>query len=314
MAASRPAVRVLLSVHQGADYIGEQLDSLRRQEDVVVRLGYHVDSGDDGSERQIAMAFPDADRLEHDPGLGLPRAYLALLGGFADDSDVFAFCDQDDVWDPRKLSTAAAVLSTAGDTPALWVCRAQVLADEEAGTNGTLVPRVLARPSLGNALVETLAPGCTMVWNRALHRILVAHLPQQGVLMHDAWVYLVAAAVSEVIVERRPYVRYRLHGGNAVGVARGPSARMRRFMRIPGGEIPTISSQAAEFLRLFGPDLARADRDLVRALARWDRRALATAWWHGRIRRSTRIDNLLLLPRLLAPPRFQGRVDEMSAG
>jgi hypothetical protein len=71
-------------------------------------------------------------------------------------TDYWAFSDQDDVWEPRKLAVATAALERAGSQPALWVSRVRPFSDE-AGVRRYLdpVPSNVPTPSLGNALVES---------------------------------------------------------------------------------------------------------------------------------------------------------------
>ena len=104
------------------------------------------------------------------------------------------------------------------------------------------------RPSLANALVETIAPGCTMVWKRGLQQILRDSRPCAGILMHNSCVYLVASVVGTVSVEPQPLVRYRIYGANAFGVSNGLLPRLRRFTGSLSQSGPTLESQAKALL------------------------------------------------------------------
>jgi hypothetical protein len=237
------------------------------------------------------------------------------MATFNDDSDLFAFCDQDDVWESGKLAAAAEALAQRGAVPTLWICRVGPFTDHGRDGTWATIPRAGAEPNFGNALVETIGPGCAMVWNRPLQDLLIAHRPERGVLMHDSWVYLVAAAFGDVIIDPRSLVRYRIHSSNAVGLSRTPMARLKRVLTVSSGGVPTIASQAAEFHRVFGSRLPEGQRRLVGALATWDRPALARAWAAGALRRTRRVDQLLLLLRLLGPRRYSGvRKDAPACG
>jgi hypothetical protein len=75
--------------------------------------------------------------------------------------------------------------------------------------------------------------------------------------MHDAWCYLVVAGCGRVVYDPQPYVLYRLHRSNAVGV--GPtrwaewSGRAARQVR--DGRERKLTGQAEELNRLYGPQL-----------------------------------------------------------
>ena len=53
--------------------------------------------------------------------------FMALLAR-SGEADVFAFCDQDDVWLPDKLQRAIQALATVeGDVPAIYCSRQQLV-------------------------------------------------------------------------------------------------------------------------------------------------------------------------------------------
>jgi hypothetical protein len=270
-----------------------------------ISVDFHVDDDDDdGAVRHLLAQLPSARRRPLGPGQGLPRAYLELLHTDDLDDDLYAFADQDDVWHLDKLSTAASGLREFGDHPALWVSRVRPFRDSR-GRRDLLdtYPHRTPLPSFGNALVETIAPGCTMVWNRPLHALARERVPGPGVLMHDSWLYLVGAALGVVVVDDRPLVDYRLHAGQAVGINSGWAHRLRRFARLlsdPGR--PSIASQADEFVAAFGDLLTDEQRDLARAVADSERASLVRAWRRGELSRQSPVDNALLLPRLVLGP------------
>jgi hypothetical protein len=299
-----PTVRVLLAVHEGEQYIDEQAGSLAAQVGCDVDVEYHLDSVDAGAQQLLLDRLPGARRVPLAPGLGVPRAYIELIRCTDTDADLFAFADQDDVWAPGKVSAAAAALAEQAGRPALWVSRIRPFSDEPTGrTYRPVHPATRPQPSFGNALVETIAPGCTMVWNRELQARVRERLPGPGVLMHDSWMYLVASAIGVVLVDDRPTVDYRIHARNAVGLSAGVLDRARRFARLRSDpSLPSMATQADELVRAYGDLLTPRQLELAEALTRSRRGTLAEAWLRGDLRRRSRADNALLLPRLLLGP------------
>ncbi len=296
-----PSVRVLLSVHEGERYIDEQARSLAAQAGCEVDVEYHLDSEGAEAERILLASLPAARRTRLATGLGVPRAYLELIRATSLDADLFAFADQDDIWAPGKLSAAASALAGLSGRPALWASRIRPFRDGAVGrAYRAPYPATPPRPSFGNALVETIVPGCTMVWNRALQQLVSQRAAGHGVLMHDSWLYLVASATGVVLVEDRPMVDYRLHEGNAVGLHTGVSDRLRRFARLRADpSVPSIATQARELVTAYRDVLTPHQLELAEALAGSRRTALARAWLRRDVRRRSRLDNALLLPRLL---------------
>ncbi len=299
-----PRVRVLLSVHDGERFIGEQARSLAAQAGCDVDVEYHLDSEGAASESILLAQVPTARRTVLPAGQGVPRAYLEMLRSTDLDADLFAFADQDDIWAADKLSVAAAALADRSGRPALWVSRIRPFSDDASGRHlRPPRPAVTPIPSFGNALVQTIAPGCAMVWNRELQVLVRERLPGPGVLMHDAWLYLVAAAVGLVLVEGRPLVDYRLHDRNAIGLNTGVRDRARRFARLRGDpSLPSVGSQARELVSACGDLLTPEQLEIAEALARNERIPLVRAWLRGDLRRRGWSDNALLLPRLLLGP------------
>lgn len=195
--------------------------------------------------------------------LGASASYFDLLAG-ADSGGLVAFCDQDDVWLPGKLSRAASCIDAQpADRPVLY-CSRQVVVDADLGPIG--VSRAVRRgPSFNNALVENIAAGCTVVINEAARALLVSRLPGE-VVMHDSWAYLVIAAFGRVIFDEEPHILYRQHAGNAVGEARrawsGSTGRVGRLLRRDYQS--ALLRQALAFERHFGDDLNDANARLLR--------------------------------------------------
>jgi hypothetical protein len=134
----------------------------------------------------------------------------------APEDGLFAFCDQDDVWVPEKLSRSIdALRDVPDDVPAIY-CTRQYLVDKNLNSLGC--SQKLKRPaSFRNALVQNIVTGCTVVMNaRARSVILSARMPANS--MHDWWSYLaVTAAGGKIIFDDEPSLLYRQHDSNAIG-------------------------------------------------------------------------------------------------
>ena len=227
---------VLLSVHNGAALLNEQLDSLVAQSDPNWLLLWRDDGSSDGSHALVARFAAGTGagrvrRLDAPTGrLGVAASFLALLRAAPEDAARFAFCDQDDIWLPGKLARAAAALAAVPEgTPALY-CARQVLVDAGLRRIG-VSPNAPRGGGLSNALVQNIATGCTVVLNRAARRQVLAAQPPSGTL-HDWWAYLVVAATGgRVIFDPEPAVLYRQHGANVMGGKAGLAARVLAALR-----------------------------------------------------------------------------------
>jgi len=193
--------------------------------------------------------------------IGAGRSFLTLLQSVSPTARYAAFCDQDDVWLPGKLSAAVRALESF-QNPALYCSAVRLVGEDLSGIR--VHRRCVRGPSFENALVENIATGCTIVLNRPAIDLLAFRVPD-SFLMHDAWCYLVLSGCGSVVYDPRPRVLYRLHHSNAIGVGQTLwaewSGRVRR--QLTEGHERVLTQQAEELKRLYGPDLRpRARRAL----------------------------------------------------
>ena len=198
------------------------------------RVRWSILARDDGS-RDATVSILDrhaqAGRLVYYRGAHLRPAasFLDLLDNADPACDAFAFCDQDDVWLPDKLSRAVEHLSRqAASEPALYCGRLMLV--DEALTPLTLTPVPRRGPSFENALVENIAAGCTIVLNGAARNLLIRKMPD-WLVAHDWWAYLVVSAFGTVVYDPQPTVLYRQHRANAVGASRSRAGSLARRLR-----------------------------------------------------------------------------------
>jgi glycosyltransferase involved in cell wall biosynthesis len=261
-----PLVEVLMSTYDGAPYVRQQVASILGQTHQHLRLVVR-DDGSSDETLAVLRAIDDSRVTVHaGSNVGLPDAYFRLIDEAGDDASYWALSDQDDVWEPSHLARAVAALAPV-DGPALYCAR--VLVTDESLT--PLYPHPLPHrgPSFANALVQNIALGCTTVLNRAARDLLRGRWPRECV-MHDAWMYLAIAGCGTVLYDEDVAVHYRQHGGNSVGMGRGPVSRLVGRVRrqlTPGGP-GKHTRQDRELLRLFGDDLRpEARRQLDEFLA-----------------------------------------------
>ena len=170
-------IAVLIYVFNGVDFLGEQLQSLLKQ-DISEKAEVNIIAWDDGSvdrSQELLDRYQREGKLTFIQGehVGKTKGYWNLLEK-AGESDFYAFCEQDDVWFPKKLSRAIKYLETkaiiegeeteVSDSPLLYCSEATV-------TNAKLKP-INFRKNPANkfidfehSLVFSSMPGCTYVMN-----------------------------------------------------------------------------------------------------------------------------------------------------
>jgi glycosyltransferase involved in cell wall biosynthesis len=264
--SSSPArVAILLAVKDGARFLPEQLESYAQQ----THTDWSVHVSDDGSDdktldivRNFASRVSNLVTLRDGPRAGSSSNFLSLLRDSSIDAGYFAFSDQDDVWYPEKLERALSLLWTApGDQPAIYCSRTELI--DRDGRHVGFSTDFKKAPSFRNALVQSIAGGNTMVFNRAA-RELLKKVPDGNVVIHDWTTYIViSAAGGTIFYDRRPSVSYRQHEGNLFGANMSFWARARRVKMLFEGQWQEWNSIHLKALERFLPDITDENRKVL---------------------------------------------------
>jgi glycosyltransferase involved in cell wall biosynthesis len=235
-----PSVAILLCTFNGAGFLPAQLSSYTNQ----VLTDWRIYASDDGSSddtRALLARFQQhlgSSRMEmrNGPSKGYVANFLSLACDPSISADYYAFSDQDDIWEPQKLSRAVDWLqSVASQIPAAYCSRTRLI--DEDGQECGFSPEFRRKPDFKNALVQSIAGGNTMVFNRAAKDLLMAGGPAAHVPSHDWWLYLlITAHGGRVFYDPIPSVRYRVHAKNAIGANDGWSKRLHRLRMLVGGQ------------------------------------------------------------------------------
>ena len=207
---------VLLATFNGERYLEEQLESLARQEDVNLRVW----ANDDGSVDQTLTILDTwhakglINRITNTVGVGSTQAFLKLLSDHSD-SQYVAFCDQDDIWEPRKLATQ--VIEMKNEMPMCIIT--QKLHIDSSGAAIGKSKRLRKKPSFENSMIENVASGNTILINN-LAINLINKIPEPQVQHYDSWIYLLVSLFGKVVEIPIPLTNYRIHSNNSVGLRR----------------------------------------------------------------------------------------------
>jgi glycosyltransferase involved in cell wall biosynthesis len=113
--------------------------------------------------------------LVEGPGKGFAANFRSMIIDPRIDADYYAFCDQDDVWERDRLESAIRWMQGEDmEAPLLFCSRTATIS--EAGDPAGHSPLFRRPPSFRNALVQSIAGGNTMFFNREA-RDLLAKVP-----------------------------------------------------------------------------------------------------------------------------------------
>ena len=210
------SIIILISTYNGEKYLKAQIESLLSQTvkvEILVR-----DDGSTDSTQQILDDYAKRGMLKWYQGknLGPGKSFFDLVCK-APNADFYAFADQDDIWEEKKVEHAVQqLMKLPNNIPNLY-CGSFNPVDAEL--NPIPIEKQVRNKtiSLGIALLECIAPGCTYVFNKkALEEF--KKYKMEYISIHDWDLYRIVMALGgNVVYDNEPHILYRQHGNNAVG-------------------------------------------------------------------------------------------------
>lgn len=236
-------IDILLSTYNGERHLASQLDSILAQTFSGWRLLIRDDGSSDATlaviDRYVARAPDKIGRIATGGSrIGPCQSFSTLLE--ASTASYVMFCDQDDVWLPDKVEVSLRRLQQLearhGRAMPLAVFTDLKVVDEELRElASSFWSQLRLRPHQGQRLnrllFQSVANGCTMIFNAAL-RARAKPIPPDAI-MHDWWLMLVAAAFGRTDHVDEQTVLYRQHGANVCGADRSGTADLMRELLSP---------------------------------------------------------------------------------
>ncbi len=211
---------VMMSTYNGEKYIQAQIESILQQ---TVDIPFDLIVRDDGSKDgtiQILESYQKKGLLTYYTGenLGAAKGFIQLLRdnpGY----EYYAYADQDDVWNPDKLSKGLQAVADI-EGPALYCTNAH-LVDSQLQSLGRNTHREKPTYNLVSMLcLASCAQGCTSVFNNALAQVVQTHEVPQVFIMHDSLLTCLCALIGgTVIYDHEPSMQYRMHSSNVFGMS-----------------------------------------------------------------------------------------------
>lgn len=278
---SSETVAICLATFNGEEYLRQQLDSVLSQSYRDWKL-YVRDDGSEDDTKEIVEEYCYGDSrivLVHNakPVHSATQNFIALHEWVRKNAeyDYLMFCDQDDVWFPNKIEITLRAMKLAEES-----CNCPILVHTDAAiVNKEL--KIIAESRFGyrslnpkksdfsHLLVLNNVQGCSLMINKSLDNAVVYG---PGVLYHDWWVALVAAAFGKIVYVNSQSLLYRQHEDNTLGAIKVNSVsyvferiaatksmreKIRRTLDLPFG-------QAEGFLRVYSDSLSMANNELIK--------------------------------------------------
>ncbi len=287
-------IDILLATYNGARFLPEQLASIAGQTHRNWRLIVRDDGSSDGSldvVRGWARGVSQDVEIVEDgrTGLGASLNFAALLE--RSDAPYFAFCDQDDVWLPQKLSVMLDMLAEAESTSGagtpinaysdLRVVDGSLVTISDSFQTFSRRPRLHPGRELRQVMMHNVVTGCASLGNAALREKALPVPPEAS--MHDWWLAMVAAGLGKLVFVPEATILYRQHGGNTLGANANDPLSQVRYVATNAGHalsrcrklLADTQVQAGAFVERYGDQLPGPDRQILSDYAQLPRRGIA---------------------------------------
>ncbi len=267
-------ISIALCTYNGAKFLAEQLDSFLEQ----TRLPDELVVGDDCSNdktvqiiEDFAKTAPFLVRLEiNKKNLGSTKNFEQTILRCA--GDLIFLSDQDDVWMPEKLEKIIAAFEKSDKIG--MVFSDAVLVGENLEPLGYNLwdfsftkeeqQRAKERKMLEVLIDRNVVTGATMAF-RAHLRDFFSPIPTDiPLIVHDGWIALIIASISNIIFIKHPLVEYRQHSSQQLGIDWQVKQRLKRQTKRQNYE-ESILSQIKNLKRL--EKLAEVIRNRPRLLS-----------------------------------------------
>lgn len=263
-------VAIILSSYNGSKYIREQIDSLLAQTYQTISVFIRDDGSSDGTAAMLSDVYQNEPRVKlvwdvsgvtSNKNLGFGNSFSTTVRAALSDNEHFdyiAFCDQDDFWEPEKISSAISALSAVDSSKPCLYASNYFICDEKLEAKTTFNDGTpMAGVTFPNLFFEGVFPGFCIVINRTLAELAFINDPVADIFYHDKWVTLIALGHGgEIIYDNTPLARYRRHEAAASSTDLGFAAKLKwRINNVLNGDFcPRTKQMLYEYKRCFYSD------------------------------------------------------------
>lgn len=214
-------IRVLLATYNGEKYIEEQIDSILKQENVLVNIYISDDNSKDKTLDVIRDKYPNIFIKKNNPPTGsAANNFIKMLveTDFEEKFDYVAFSDQDDIWLPKKLDQAVHQLK---ERKADLYCSNLTKWDMKTGEY-SLLKKDFPQKKF-DYIFEGGSAGCTYVFTKSFGQKLREFFKNLDIsdwkeFSHDWLIYFFARSRNyNVFIDSNSYIHYRIHDNNVHG-------------------------------------------------------------------------------------------------
>ncbi|MCI8565602.1 MAG: glycosyltransferase family 2 protein [Lachnospiraceae bacterium] len=264
-------VVILMATYNGEKYLRDQIDSILNQKDVNVELIVR-DDGSKDSTIAILQEYANRDSrvlYYSDGNLGPAKSFLDLVKK-APESSFYAFSDQDDVWDPDKISVAVKAIKKLDlNKPAMYFSNLKIV-DQNLQFCRMSHSYSQFQKNKYASLAEYMPSGCTMLFNKAAANLINLKEPE-WCTMHDVWIYLICMFFGSTTYDIDGHINYRQHSNNIMGAYKKKTIKLyfERIKRALDRNQQPKFNNAVNFYKCYGDMLTDKDKEKVEEIVHY---------------------------------------------
>jgi len=219
-----PKVSILISTYNGEKYIKEQLESIVNQSYENCEIHLRDDGSSDKTVsivKEFFENYPDRFFFYQGANLGAIGSFNYLISNVC--SDLYATCDQDDIWLPNKIMDQVKAYKTnfsLDDSP--FMCFSDPILYKNSIRSDISLSDVqlmnirLLISSYKNLIAMNPVAGCTMLFCNNAKR-LYSRAMGNGHIMHDHLMAVLVSLHGKIVFCNKEHVLYRQHDFNVLG-------------------------------------------------------------------------------------------------
>lgn len=275
-----PQVLVMMATYNGSNVVEKQVSTILSQEGVEITLRVSDDQSTDGTFDILDNLSKMDSRIKisrNTQNVGVAENFMQMLYEDATKSfEYFAFSDQDDIWEPKKIIAAINQIRLVDKSADGVLYFSDVL---NCHINGKILGHEVYRfknaaEHRGSLLVNNWAAGCTMVFDKTMLEKIRKSRPQKLPRIHDAWIHMIAKYTNSTIVPdfSHSYILRRITGNNVVGLkdmgissCKQATSAIRRLLTTKTSN--DHAKAAAMLIHYYQNDMSPKDKTLLTRMA-----------------------------------------------
>lgn len=260
-------IEVLLSTYNGEKYLGEMLDSLVNQD----YNDFHITIRDDGSSDGTLDIINDYKSrysnliscLETKNNLGYPDCFWYLLE-HSEKADMYAFCDQDDIWHSNKLSSCYELCKDVYETKNILYVHDYEISDGDLNVYGVhKLSEEHFNPDYSyNTMFYVMTQGFTMIINDNMRKRILSDKLSGRNIAHDRWTFWCGMFAGDIIYDDKALAVYRRHEASVTETGKNNLSLIKDWWTndVVGDRLAHWCKVGRYFVKCYGIDMTKKER------------------------------------------------------